>query len=47
VHLRSLLDHESGLTLAPLAVANGGAQTTGEHKSSLRAEAQAGQLLKK
>jgi hypothetical protein len=47
VHLLSLLDHESGLTLAPLAVANGGAQTTGEHNSSLRAVAEAGQLLKK
>jgi hypothetical protein len=47
VHLLSLLDHESGLTLAPLAVANGGDETTDEHKSSLRAVAKAGQLLKK
>jgi hypothetical protein len=45
VHLLSLLDHESGLTLAPLAVPNGGDETTDEHKSSLSAVAEAGELL--
>ena len=36
VHLLSLLAHESGLTLAQMAVPNGGEQKTNEHKAALR-----------
>ena len=36
VHLLSLLAHESGLTLAQMAVPNGGEEKTNEHKASLR-----------
>lgn len=36
VHLLSLMAHESGLTLAQMAVPNGVADKTNEHKASLR-----------
>jgi hypothetical protein len=36
VHLLSLLAHESGLTLAQMAVPNGGEEKTNEHKAALR-----------
>ncbi len=36
VHLLSLLTHESGLTLAQMAVPNGGEEKTNEHKAALR-----------
>ena len=36
VHLLSLLAHESGLTLAPTIVPNGGEEKTKEHKAALR-----------
>jgi len=36
VHLLSLLAHESGLTLAQMAVPNGGEEKTNEHKTALR-----------
>jgi hypothetical protein len=36
VHLLSLVAHESGLTLAQMAVPNGVADKTNEHKASLR-----------
>ena len=36
VHLLSLLAHESGLTLAQVAVPNGGEDKTNEHKAALR-----------
>jgi DDE_Tnp_1-associated/Transposase DDE domain len=36
VHLLSLLAHESGLTLAQMAVPNGAEEKTNEHKAALR-----------
>ena len=36
VHMLSLLAHESGLTLAQMAVPNGGEEKTNEHKAALR-----------
>jgi hypothetical protein len=38
VHFLSLLDHESGLARAQMAVANGSEEKTDDHKSSLRAK---------
>ena len=36
MHLLSLMAHESGLTLAQMAVPNGGEDKTNEHKTALR-----------